>query len=67
MERFALNVFFGLFGGTPGGGGEPVAWTAHIGGFVYGLVALRFFVPGGLPPPPPAEAPGDDGTSTGSG
>lgn len=41
----ALNVFFGLFGGTPGAGNEPVAWVAHIGGFVYGLVAIRFFVP----------------------
>lgn len=53
----ALNVFFGVFGGTPGSGGEPVAWTAHIGGFVYGLVALRLFVPATLgapsqPPPP---------------
>ena len=42
----ALNVFFGIFGGTPGGGGEQVAWAAHIGGFVYGLV--------GHPPVPAA-------------
>lgn len=51
----ALNVFFGIFGGTPGAGGQPVAWTAHIGGFVYGLVALRLFAPRSLPddPPPP--------------
>jgi len=41
----ALNVFFGIFGGAPGAGGEPVAWTAHIGGFVYGLAAVRFFLP----------------------
>jgi membrane associated rhomboid family serine protease len=41
----ALNVFFGIFGGTPGAAGEPVAWTAHIGGFVYGLAAIRLFVP----------------------
>lgn len=41
----ALNVFFGIFGGTPGAGGEPVAWTAHIGGFIYGMAAVRFFVP----------------------
>ena len=41
----ALNVFFGIFGGTPGAGGEPVAWLAHIGGFVFGLAAIRFFVP----------------------
>jgi membrane associated rhomboid family serine protease len=41
----ALNVFFGIYGGTPGAGGEPVAWTAHIGGFVYGLAAIHLFVP----------------------
>jgi membrane associated rhomboid family serine protease len=41
----ALNIFFGMVGGTPGAGGDPVAWVAHIGGFVYGLIAIRFFVP----------------------
>jgi membrane associated rhomboid family serine protease len=41
----ALNIFFGVFGGTPGAGGDPVAWTAHIGGFVYGLAAIRLFMP----------------------
>lgn len=41
----ALNVFFGYFGATPGAGGEPVAWLAHIGGFVFGLAAIHFFVP----------------------
>ena len=41
----ALNVFFGIFGGMPGSGGEQVAWVAHVGGFLYGLVALRFFSP----------------------
>ncbi len=40
-----LNIFFGIFGGTPGAGGEQVAWAAHVGGFLYGLVALRFFSP----------------------
>ena len=40
-----LNVFFGIMGGTPGAGGDPVAWTAHIGGFVYGLAAIRLFMP----------------------
>ncbi|MFZ5778890.1 MAG: rhomboid family intramembrane serine protease [Pseudomonadota bacterium] len=39
-----LNVFFGIFGGTPGAGNEQVAWAAHIGGFVYGLATIRFFV-----------------------
>ena len=57
----ALNVFFGIFGGTPGGGGEPVAWTAHIGGFIYGLAALRLFVPtahAAPSQPPPADGTG---------
>ncbi|HTR84282.1 MAG TPA: rhomboid family intramembrane serine protease [Reyranella sp.] len=49
----ALNVFFGVFGGTPGAGNEPVAWTAHIGGFVFGLIAVRFFLPKPPPEPPP--------------
>jgi membrane associated rhomboid family serine protease len=44
----ALNVFFGLSGTTPGAGGQPVAWLAHIAGFVYGLVAVRFFIPRSL-------------------
>ena len=41
----ALNVFFGLFGGMPGAGGESVAWVAHIAGFLFGLAAIRFFAP----------------------
>ena len=41
----ALNIFFGIMGGTPGAGGDPVAWTAHIGGFLYGLAAIRLFMP----------------------
>ena len=52
----ALNVFFGIFGGTPGAGGEPIAWTAHIGGFVFGLAAIRLFVPQ-LPSPPQSSEP----------
>ena len=41
----ALNVFFGLFGGMPGAAGEQVAWAAHVGGFLYGLAAIRLFAP----------------------
>jgi membrane associated rhomboid family serine protease len=41
----ALNVFFGFFGGMPGAGGAQVAWAAHVGGFLYGLAAIRFFAP----------------------
>jgi membrane associated rhomboid family serine protease len=44
----ALNIFFGVTGYTPGADGQPVAWTAHIGGFVYGLAAIRLLV---RPPP----------------
>jgi membrane associated rhomboid family serine protease len=40
-----LNVFFGVVGGTPGAGGEQVAWAAHVGGFLYGLAAIRLFLP----------------------
>jgi membrane associated rhomboid family serine protease len=47
-----LNVFFGLFGGMPGSGGEQIAWTAHIGGFVYGLLVIRLFVPRPFAGPP---------------
>jgi membrane associated rhomboid family serine protease len=56
----ALNVFFGILGGTPGSGGEPVAWIAHIGGFVYGLLALRLFVPASFvgPSQPPTDGTG---------
>ena len=53
----ALNVFFGLWGNGPGTGGEQVAWVAHIGGFVYGLVAFRLFLPAAMRTPP--ENPGD--------
>jgi membrane associated rhomboid family serine protease len=49
----ALNVIFGITGYTPGADGQPVAWAAHIGGFIYGLAALRFFVR----PPPEEENP----------
>lgn len=41
----ALNIFFGVLGGTPGAEGQPVAWVAHIAGFVWGLAAIRLFLP----------------------
>jgi membrane associated rhomboid family serine protease len=41
----ALNIFFGITDFTPGAQGQPVAWVAHIAGFVYGIVAIRFFLP----------------------
>jgi len=42
----AMNIFFGIYpGATPGAGGQQVAWAAHIAGFVYGLAAIRLFLP----------------------
>ncbi|NLW82411.1 MAG: rhomboid family intramembrane serine protease [Desulfovibrionales bacterium] len=38
---FLTQVFSGLVSGNNGGGG--VAWWAHIGGFVAGMLLLRFF------------------------
>ena len=42
---FAVNLFFGLTnaGGTVSSG--ALAWEAHIGGFLFGLLAFRFFDP----------------------
>lgn len=42
---FAVNLFFGLTnaGGSVGSG--QLAWEAHIGGFLFGLLAFRFFDP----------------------
>jgi membrane associated rhomboid family serine protease len=48
-----LNVFFGIVGGMPGAGGEQIAWAAHIGGFLYGLLTIHLFLP--RPPRLPAE------------
>lgn len=47
---FAVNY---LFGATGIGGDEdaPIAWEAHIGGFLVGLLGFRFFDP----PAPPRE------------
>jgi membrane associated rhomboid family serine protease len=44
----AMNVFFGYFNATPGAGSETVAWVAHVAGFLYGLAAVRFFLPRAL-------------------
>lgn len=41
----ALNVFFGITDLTPGAAGQPVAWAAHIAGFVFGLAAITLFLP----------------------
>jgi membrane associated rhomboid family serine protease len=41
---FVQQVLFGYFDlSDPGGQGGGVAYFAHIGGFVFGLLAIRLF------------------------
>lgn len=42
---FGLNLLFGLFVGNSTLVSGPIAWEAHIGGFVAGLVLFRHFDP----------------------
>jgi membrane associated rhomboid family serine protease len=43
---FGLNLVAGLAGiGAPGEVGQNIAWEAHIGGFLSGLLLFRFFDP----------------------
>ncbi len=39
------------------GSGDGVAWMAHIGGFVMGLLMVRFFLPRARTPKPPGQWP----------
>jgi membrane associated rhomboid family serine protease len=56
---FLEQLFFGAAGlASPVGGGEGVAYFAHIGGFVFGLLLIRLFIrtdrgSAGKPEPPP--------------
>lgn len=40
-----LNLSIVFFGGGPGAGDAEIAWEAHIGGFLFGLVFLPLFDP----------------------
>ncbi len=42
---FATNLLFGLGSITFGAGNGPIAWEAHIGGFLAGLLLFRLFDP----------------------
>ena len=41
---FGINILFGI-GASPLTGGQPVAWQAHIGGFLAGLLLFSWFDP----------------------
>ena len=59
-----FDALLGAFGvATPFGGGAGVAYYAHIGGFAFGLLAIRAFVRGRTPTPrrgPPSGRRRDD-------
>ncbi len=40
---FFSNLVFGVSGAMPGTGGAPVAWEAHVGGFLAGLLLYGLF------------------------
>ena len=52
---FGVNILFGVFSIGAGGVDQAIAWQAHIGGFVTGLVAFAAF-----DPVPMATGHGDD-------
>jgi membrane associated rhomboid family serine protease len=39
---FGSQIYSSLFA-IPGGGGSGVAWWAHIGGFIFGVIMVSFF------------------------
>jgi membrane associated rhomboid family serine protease len=47
---FALNFVPTLFTGAFGAGDEPIAWMAHIGGFLAGFLLFGLFDPIGRLP-----------------
>ena len=38
-----LNFFFGFFGATILGLSSKIAWEAHLGGFIFGVLAINYF------------------------
>lgn len=52
---FAVNLLFGLAGGLTPGVSGPIAWEAHIGGFLAGLLLFPYLDP--VPRDPPGAEP----------
>ena len=42
---FGINILFGLGSLSISGGEQPIAWEAHIGGFLAGLLLFSWFDP----------------------
>lgn len=47
---FGLNLLFGLGSVSITGNEQPIAWQAHVGGFIAGLVLFSWFDPVGSAP-----------------
>jgi len=45
---FGLNLLFGIGSVSITGNEQPVAWQAHVGGFIAGLVLFSWFDPVGV-------------------
>ena len=48
---FGINILFGLGSQSITGDNEVVAWQAHIGGFLAGLLLFSWFDPKPVHPP----------------
>ena len=57
---FAINIIFGVGSFPITGGEQPVAWQAHIGGFLAGLLLFSWFDPPASPIAPPIQHQDDD-------
>jgi membrane associated rhomboid family serine protease len=53
---FAVNLLFGLSDGLLPGVAAPIAWEAHVGGFLAGLALFPLLDPVGRPPLAPPES-----------
>ncbi|HEY4142781.1 MAG TPA: rhomboid family intramembrane serine protease [Pseudolabrys sp.] len=64
---FAINIIFGVGSFSITGGEQSVAWQAHIGGFLAGLLLFTWFDPPGTSTAPPLQyddAGPDDSSAT---
>ena len=62
---FGVNIIFGVGSIAIGADGASVAWQAHIGGFLAGLLLFSLFDPVPRAPPHAADASSHDGTDVG--